>query len=290
MAEVNPAAPSRGFVYVATGANYVAEACRSAASLRAAMPAAQIALITDAPLPDAVRLFQTVLVRADVQRRPVDKLLAWEAPFERCVFLDTDTYVSGDLSELFDLLDEFDLAAVPETLRGLHYALPSMPGAFSEFNTGVIAFRRNATVEAFFKSWQDNYVKLHASHGFVSDQPAFRWTAFRSTARIAPLPSEYNFIALTPNYTMWQVMLVHGRGDLPVLARELNARLGARAYVPGLGTVAGFQGWRHWFSQLVRLLGRGLGRALGKSPDAAPAAHWTEEERALTSAKSKPKP
>jgi hypothetical protein len=283
--------PTCGFVYVATGARYVAEARVSAASLRAAMPDAQIALITNLPSEESPGLYTTVLLRTEVQCRPIDKLLAWEAPFERCVFLDTDTYVSGDLSDLFGLLENFDLAAAPETLRGLHYSLPGVPAAFAEFNTGVLAFRRNVVVEAFFKSWWEDYQRLHASHGFVADQPAFRWTAFRSPVRLAPLPSEYHFIALTPNYTMWQVRLLHGRGELAALARELNARLGARAYVPGLGPIAAFQGRKHWIRQLARLLTRGLAILLGSTRWLAPAppAHWTEEEQRLT-AKGGPRP
>ncbi len=287
---MNPPNQSRGFVYVATGARYIAEACLSAASLRAAMPAARIALVTDAPPLDAAHLFDTVLVRTDVQHRPIDKLLAWEAPFERCVFLDTDTHVSGDLSELFDVLETHDLAATPETLRGLHYQLPGVPGAFSEFNTGVIAFRRTAATAAFFQSWRADYQRLHASHGFVSDQPAFRWSAFRGPARVAPLPSEFHFLALTPNYVMWQVRLVHGRGDLPALSRDLNAQLGARAYVPGLGPVAGFAGRKLWLRQLVRLLVRGLRVAGGNFGTAQAPSHWTQEERSLTAARAEAKP
>jgi len=282
-----------GFVYVATGAGYVREALASVRSLRAAMPAARVALITDAPPgPADAALFETVIVRTDIQRRPIDKLLAWEAPFERCVFLDSDTHVCGDLSDLFALLDGFDLAAAPETLRGLHYTLPGVPGAFHEFNTGVIVFRHTPAVAAFFQSWRTNYEQLLAAHGFVSDQPAFRWTAFRSGVRIAPVPSEYHFIALTSNYTMWDVRLVHGRDDPAAVARELNSRLGARAYVPGLGRVEAYQGRKHWFLQLLRLLARGLRVGLGSFRRAAAPArpHWTQEEHRLTSAKRPPGP
>lgn len=292
MAEVISPAPSCGFVYVATGARYVAEARVSAASLRAAMPSAKIVLITDAPVADAESSFTQVMVVTGVQHRPIDKLLAWEAPFDHCVFLDTDTHVSGDLADLFALLDSFDLAVAPETLRGLHYTLPGVPAAFSEFNTGVVAFRRTPVVAGFFQSWRSHYEQLLASHGFISDQPAFRWTAFRSAVRIAPLPSEYHFIAHTPNYTMWQVRLVHGRDDPAAVAQELNARLGARAYVPGFGRIEGYQGRKHWLLQLVRLFVRGLRVALASFRPAKPSsqAHWTQEEQRLTADKRRAAP
>ncbi len=287
------AKPTCGFVYVATGARYVAEACASAATLRAAMPSARVALITDAPPTDPAGLFSPVVVRTDVQHRPVDKLLCLAAPFDRCVFLDTDTHVSGDLSGLFDLLEAFDLAAAPETLRGWHYKLPGIPDAFAEYNTGVIAFRRNAAVASFFGAWRQDYDKLHSSHGFVSDQPAFRSAAFRSVARLAPLPSEYHFITSTPNYTMWQVRLLHGRGDLGRDAAELNRRPGARAHVPGLGAISAFQGHGHWLRQCLRLMMRCVQvplAALFRSGGSAPRSHWTGEEKSLTESRRDPKP
>ncbi len=279
-----------GFVYVATGDRYVAEAVRSAGSLRASMPDAAVALITDSPPDQATAgLFHSVIVRPEVRRQPIDKLLAWEAPFERCVFLDTDTHVCGDLTDLFRLLDHFDLAATPETLRGWHYTLPEVPAAFPEYNTGAIAFRRGAATEEFFRTWKADYEKLHASHGFVSDQPAFRLAAFRLGLRIAPLPSEFHFITITPNYTMWAVRLLHGRDDLPALARDLNRRPGARAFVPGLGPIAAFQGHRSWLAQFFRLMLRGMLVPLASLRPKAPVkSHWTEEEQRQTRLRAKP--
>ncbi len=279
-----------GFVYVATGKRYVAEALRSAGSLRASMPDAAIALITDSPPDQAIAgLFNTVIVRTEVRHQPIDKLLAWEAPFERCVFLDTDTHVCGDLSDLFILLDRFDLAAAPETLRGWHYTLPEVPEAFPEYNTGVIAFRRGPATDEFFRTWRADYEKLHAANGFVTDQPAFRRAAYRAGVRIAPLPSEFHFITITPNYTMWAVRLLHGRGDLPALARDLNLRPGARAFVPGLGPVAAFHGHRAWIAQLFRLLIRGVRVPFATlRPKAPPNSHWTDEEQRLTRLRAKP--
>ncbi len=279
-----------GFVYVATGKRYVAEALRSAGSLRASMPGAAIALITDSPPDQAIAgLFNTVIVRTEVRHQPIDKLLAWEAPFERCVLLDTDTHVCGDLSDLFRLLDHFDLAAAPETLRGWHYTLPEVPEAFPEYNTGVIAFRRGPATDEFFRTWRADYEKLHAANGFVTDQPAFRRAAYRAGVRIAPLPSEFHFITITPNYTMWAVRLLHGRGDLPALARDLNLRPGARAFVPGLGPVAAFHGHRAWIAQLFRLLIRGVRVPFATLRPKAPLnSHWTDEEQRLTRLRAKP--
>lgn len=248
-----------GFVYVATGPAYVAEAVASACSLREQIPDAAIALVTDAvPSPAATHVFNHVIIRPGALRQPIDKLLCWDAPFERCVFLDTDTLIGGDISDMFQILDGFDLAAAPETLRGWHYQLPGIPASFPEFNTGVIAFRRNDRTARFFAEWKRQFEVLSDREGFVSDQPAFRSAAFFSEARLAPLPSEYHFIAGTPNYTMWRVLLLHGRGDLRGILASLNARLGPRVFLPRWGIVQGFAGRKTWLQQGLRLLWTGL--------------------------------
>lgn len=273
-----------GFVYVATGSNYVAEAFVSAQSLRDHMPTAAVVLITDLePTKEILSAFDQILIRTDVRRQPIDKLLCWEAPFERCIFLDTDTLVGGDLSELFSLLDRFDLAVAHETLRGLHYRLPDVPNSFPEYNTGVIVFRRNVTTENFFREWRRRFELLANSQGFVTDQPSFRLAAYETEAHIAVLPSEYHFIAGTPNYTMWQVLILHGRGDLPGLLEGLNAKLGARAYVPQLGPIYGFNGRQGWIRQTYRLLCRNLAKLFrSREQDRQPfkdSWHKIEEER-----------
>jgi len=272
---------NEGFVYVATGEAYVAEAVASAESLRRAMPTARVALVTDAsPDPETARRFDHVTVRPEAQRRPIDKLLAWEAPFDRCIFLDTDTRVAGDLSGLFRVLDNFDLAAVPELARGWDYQLPGVPDAFAEFNTGVVAFRRTSAAAAFFAEWRSRHELLARTEGFVSDQPAFRWVAFDGQARVAALPSEYNFISGQPNYTMWRILLLHGRDEPDVLLPRLNAGLGPRVHVPGLGRIEGFRGRKHWLAQGLRLLRAGFATMLRPRSSSVSAANqaWLSQE------------
>ena len=129
-----------GFVYVATGSGYLEEAQRSAASLRRWNPGYPICLVTDNALPET-ELFDDVVFRTDAEHKPIDKLLAIHCPYERAVYLDTDTRVFGDLSPPLALLERFDLAANQDVNRGWYYELPDIPVAFPEFNTGVIAYR-----------------------------------------------------------------------------------------------------------------------------------------------------
>lgn len=266
-----------GFVYVATGAGYVAEAMGSAASLRAAMPDAKICLVSDESLAQPAP-FDEVIVRRDVRRAPIDKLLAIEAPFDRIVFLDTDTLVVGDLSGLFDVLGGFDIAALPETKRGWHYSVPGLPNAFAEFNTGVLAFRRNDAVHALFASWR----AAHDELGHASDQPGFRVALWRSNVRVAPLPSEYHFLGNVPNYVMWDAKLIHARGDVERIARDVNRVVMPRVYLPDVGVLHAFHGRRGWVKQLARV-GTAMSRLLVRRPtDAAganPSKWWLADRR-----------
>jgi hypothetical protein len=260
--------PSRGFVYVATGDGYVAEARRSAASLRRHHAGAKILLMTDRAPVEAAPFDEIVLLPA-VERDPGDKIGMVAAPFDEIVFLDTDTFVCGPIDDLFALLETHDLAVLQENNRGWNYELPGVPRSYPEFNTGVIAFRRTPAVQAFFAEWRTAFVTLRAAKGEKSDQPSFRGTLFRSPLRVAVLPSEYHFLANFPNYIMWDARLLHGRGDLPAIARDVNAELGARAYVPHLGVLRGYLGRAAWARTLARVGWRLLHRIVRPPADAS---------------------
>lgn len=266
-------AATDGFVYVATGAGYVREAIVSATSLKAAMPRANVCLITDTPLATA-HPFDTVVVRADVCFGPIDKTLAIHAPYQRAVFLDTDTLITSDLCDIFPIVDSFDIAALPETKRGWYYELPGVPRVFAEFNTGVIVFRQTDGVRAFFDDWAAKYRELN----HPSDQPAFRLAVWQSTLRVAPLPSEYHFLGNVPNYVMWEAKLIHARGDIQDIARQVNRVLGPRTFMPDLGVMQAHHGRRAWTRQMFRTFWRMARFAIATPRDSAglnPGKWWT---------------
>jgi hypothetical protein len=275
------ASAAHGFVYVATGTGYVEEARRSATSVRQHHPHVPICLITDQRVAaDAV--FTTVQApRGLVEHKPIDKLLALEAPFRRCVFLDTDTFALDDLTPIFALLDRFEIAAHQDVNRGWNYSLPDVPLVFSEFNTGVLAFRNEPVVHELFGAWRRHYLELQESLGLINDQPSFRRALFHSTLRIAPLPSEFHFLANFPNYTLWNVRLIHARGDYAQIAQDVNATLGVRVYIPAVGVVPAFAGRAGWLRATLRIFCR-MTRLLVRPPADAAAANprrWWLDER-----------
>ena len=242
-------------------------------------PTLPICLVTDHQVAIAPP-FDHVVIRSDVLHKPIDKLLVQFCPFERVVFLDTDTQVCGDLSPLFDVLDRFDLAVLQDVNRGWNYELPGVPACFTEFNTGVLAFRRTPAVLDFFRQWGENHAELARTGGFVNDQPAFRQTLYHSALRVAPLPSEFHFLGNFPNSLLWKVRLIHARGDYGLMARQIDEQLGNRVYIPHVGVVPGFTGRLGWLRTTVKTAGRMLRlvfRPPTDSADANPRQWWIGE-------------
>lgn len=245
-----------GFCYVADCDAYIDEALYSIASLRAQMPDVPIALVThrplfraDTPVTDWVEIRQT-------RKGPILKSEAWHAPYERILYLDTDTTILDDLTNVFALLDKFDFASTPEPNARPERGLDSgVPLAFPELNNGFFAFRKTEVMEQFFKAWVTEFDRLHALRGVSANQPAFRIALWKSDSiRHVTLGSEYNLIPHTNPSVSGAVAVVHDRSpDRLRLAGTVNRHLGPRAIVLGFGPVFGFATRRGWLKQFIRL-------------------------------------
>jgi hypothetical protein len=264
---------TRGFVYVATGEGYFRETAVAVGYLRASNPGARVCVVTDKLHP--VEKFWDDIV---VLERPAysfrDKLMMVRCPYDRFVYLDCDTYVAGDLSEMFTLLDQFD-AAGHQLFEGHDYRIPEVPDAFPEFNGGVFAFRRTPAVEQFFARWLEifaGYSALntggHYHYTNVSDQKAFRVALYQSGLRHTVLAPEFDFIVQHVQFACGEVKVFHGRpwSELQRIERLVNARLGMRAWVPILDACLsqnlppGVWAKAAWGAALQAL--RGAGRAV----------------------------
>ncbi|MFC1830915.1 hypothetical protein ACFL0S_02710, partial [Thermodesulfobacteriota bacterium] len=103
---------TRGVVYIATGEKFVEEALISAQSVRKCMPEMAIVLFTDlAELVDnPPEPVNSVVLLSDVRKSCLDKMYPLlDTPFDRTLFLDTDTYVCDRIDELFEVLDHYDI-------------------------------------------------------------------------------------------------------------------------------------------------------------------------------------
>lgn len=184
----------KGFLFAATGEPYRDSAAEAARNLRAYCPGIAIDLFTDRPPSDAA-VFDAVHPLEDAAPSP--KVAAMRRTrFRQTVFLDADVRIVADCSDIFDLLDRFDLAFAQDPMRNSNAALriwrQPLPNAFPQVNSGVMGFRRSPEVMAFLEKW----AAAIADHGIGKDQPALRELLWESPLRFAILPPEYNFYDL----------------------------------------------------------------------------------------------
>lgn len=156
--------PGAGVVYVATKqARFVEEAVLSAASIRRTAAHLPIWLYTDqtdCPLTgldvfDRVVPIETAAGYEDASAgAKIDRLqVLIDAPFERCLQIDTDTRIlDSRFADAFGFLDDVDIAMIEchpdSSISRMAYGRPL-------FNGGFVLFRKNAKTRALFDAWRD---------------------------------------------------------------------------------------------------------------------------------------
>lgn len=216
---MNPA-NQMGVIYVASGKRYVDEAANSANSLKKEMPGIPVHLHSD--LSNVPNVFDRNFRLTECRYNCYDKVPPLlNSPFRKTLFLDTDTYVSGSLEEIDILLDRYDLLVCHTAFRDPN-PIAEIPSSFTEFNTGMIAFRKNEKTDAFLRKWLENYEMM----GHKADQPAFRKTLWEDDQiRTYILPPEYNFRTIFPGFIGGgsEVKIIHGRhNDWKWIQQRLN--------------------------------------------------------------------
>ncbi|MDA1087071.1 MAG: hypothetical protein O2901_08660 [Verrucomicrobia bacterium] len=228
-----------GVLYLAQGEGYLQQAIVSVRSLRQQMPGIAVTLHTN----DVARARRECPPDVDIRQskefwtreEKIDVFL--DSPFEKTVFLDTDTYVCADLSDLFVLLDRFEMAVAHAPGRD-RYGETTCPPCFPEMNSGVVAYRKTPGVCAVLERWRELYGEwMQRDHKPPGDQPPLRQAVYESGIQFCVLPPEYNFRAIVPAFAGegMQVKIVHSHhSDLEQLAQWLNASREARVFLPGL--------------------------------------------------------
>ena len=210
----------KGYLYVAIGEQFVNEAICSAQSLKKVDRNADITLITDTEIDNTV--FDHVIIKPATINSYKEGLLYKvehiysSSPYEQTLFLDTDTYICESCSNLFNLLDFFDVAIAPDPTdvnRPISPKSQEKLKASDVYNTGVILFRKNERNDVLFKNWLDIY-KTKITQKTVkkeNDQTSFIESWLQSDAKIYTLSHAWN--ARTPFFfTLNQsVKIIHGR-------------------------------------------------------------------------------
>lgn len=224
---------SRGILYLASGSSYVEEAKTSARTLKQQNPSLSVTLYTDTETSSGV--FDQVLPLGDSIDSMGDSILSGKyVPYDSNLYLDTDTYVCGDLTDVFELLDRFDLAA-SQNPGGVYWNETfyeqndmQLPGSFAEYNTGVIAYNDCSDVRDFFETWNRIYHSMDlSSRSWKTNQPAFRHALYESNIRFVTLQPEYNFQLNNHRYARGEIKVLHNSGrydiDLENYATEINS-------------------------------------------------------------------
>src|SRR4051794_15156121 len=97
-------------------------------SVKKQMPEPPAALVTPKLRFRAGTLVTGWVELQQTREGPVLKSEASHAPYDRVVFLDTDMLIIGDLTDVFPLLDRFDIVSTPDPNgrpdRGIEQGVP----------------------------------------------------------------------------------------------------------------------------------------------------------------------
>ncbi len=219
--------PPRGIVFACSGATYLPLAVHAARSAAATNPGLPIDLYCDRPCGDAV--FDRVHALDRVWFRPKFEAIR-RSRFDRTLYLDTDVRVLADISDVFDLLDRFDIAGAHDAYRNSRKGRGSgrVPVSFPQMNSGVLAVRRSDATADLMRAVEADLL----STGNRKDQPLLRERLWSSRLSIGILPEEYNLMAYR-NASLWTdrhaaPRIVHNPALTRLGAAPLSALTGER--------------------------------------------------------------
>ena len=201
---------SKGVVYVASGTSYVRKAATSAESLRIYNPDLPITLFTDESV-ESPAFDEIVNVDVDIAEKGDSILSRDHMRYDKTLFLDADTFVAADISDVFTALDRFDIVAAHNEARAWYHqeiyqqAGVDVPECFPEYNSGVVGYNNSQKVRRLFDRWNETYTDLD----YERNQPAFRIALYESDLNIGTLPPEYNFMTHTIGFASGEVKILH---------------------------------------------------------------------------------
>ena len=256
--------PTQGVVYVAPRDDLLEEAFISVASLKRTNPALHVTLYTD--LIEKGTGFDRVEVPPRCRTGYMDKVVAMpESPYEKTLFLDTDTFIAGSLQPVFDLLECHPLVVARST-GAVTVPQPDVPSSFAEFNTGVIGYQANTEIRKLFSLWKTEYEALERSGvDRLTDQPGFRNALWKLGLNFYVLGTEFNCRIPFPGFLNAPVVLLHGRDTS--FRSLVSARIGNKNNPEGARIRA-----ESFFNRTVKRLNRWPDR---------PRFHWVSPTREI---------
>ena len=200
---------SVGFLYIATGQEFVQEAIRSAKTVSKNHENIPIGLITDQHVDHPV--FDDLMMIDSPEYGFEDQILHLkDTPYNLTIYLDSDIYMDGSVRSVFKLLDNFDIGLVHSHSREA-WPLEDVPEAFPAYNSGVMAYKCNDAFLKFLSLWEDIYYMQKEADEELRNQPSLRKALYKSNVRIATLYPEYNLLFRYPGHAVKKIKVFHGR-------------------------------------------------------------------------------
>ncbi len=193
-----------GIVYLAFGRSYLAMALVSLLSARKTNPDIPVCILTN--VCEKVGNIDGWIENFDVwkylnlettKNRDIKTQLYKYTPFKKTLYIDSDTIIVGDLSNVKILLDYFDICVKLNTTEQIkkgrtgHKVLDgtALINELPHWNGGVVFFKISEKTEQFFDLW-NKYYKIH---NLKYDQISLVEAIFRSNCRILSLDSRWNY-------------------------------------------------------------------------------------------------
>lgn len=184
---------TKGVLYIAFNDVFVKECLLSIESFKRYHPDIPIALFTDQKVENS-NIDILEIINPKHIRSKVDYI--GQSPFEKTLYLDSDTVIVHDVLDMFEILDRFDVGITHDYARKRqNYChikeYSDIPYSFSEVNGGIMAFNNSDRTKEFLKLWnQKFYSYKEQTNGW--DQPTLRISLWQSNVKIHHFPPEYN--------------------------------------------------------------------------------------------------
>jgi len=204
------------------GEGFLEEAVISAQRAKQVMGDIPITIATHRQIESTI--FDSVIVDQDPAYGTEDLLRHIQPlPYDKTLCIDTDIYFYDDVSELFEMLERFDIAAAFTPVKGGTEEYEDVPRSFPEYNCGVLSCKQSPEFNDFVEEWRDIY---QSEQEKTSREPAFRKAIYHSDLRLAPLRQEYNCQVRHPGQVVGEVKIFHGR----LVEMDLQGRIARRKH------------------------------------------------------------
>jgi len=217
---------SKGAIYIASGEEHIKRARKSAKSLKKKNDI-DVSLLTPDEDVSSEYFDRIKKIDREINQKGDSLLTEKDIIYDKNLYLDSDTFVNSEISDVFQLLDRFEIAMAFNEARAWYHEEfyenknIEIPEAFPEYNSGVIAFRDTKKVRKLFKDWGNTYEEFEYSR----NQPALRKVLFESKVNLGAIPPEYNFMTNTVGFASGDVKILHqgnSEVDLKLCSELLN--------------------------------------------------------------------